>query len=132
MTTETKTEIVVFSGIAAFLGILWYVTRPGSTTNGSPLAGLLAGLLNSQGGGGGVASSTLPLIAATPGDTFNYSAGQALPANLPGNASCNTCTGAGSNNVQFGSPANLADYLAGLSGGNFGSELAAAVNGGWS
>lgn len=131
MTSETKTEIVIFSGLAAFLGVLWYVTRPGATTNGSPLADMLSQLIG-QGGGATAPGATLPLIAATPGAQITYSVGNSLPAGLPGTASCNTCAGTNSNTTQFGSTEDLATYLSQLSGGEFANELNAAVNGSWS
>lgn len=111
MTDESKTEIVIATGLAAFLLFLWWM-------NHQQVA---------QGGGG---SDPLPAFAVpgaplfniepSPGDTVNLpgSPGFNVGGNtiggsgvyMPGGSSCN-CP-AGSNNAVFGSASDLSAFLA--------------------
>lgn len=110
--TETKTEIVAFSALAAFLAFLWWHNRAQGAGDG---LGAFPSFEDDQSAQPLIAPATLP--AAVPGEQFSVTIpGANLPApgvyNLAGGqaGSCNCSDGSG--NTMFGSNADLTAFLA--------------------
>jgi len=112
MTTETRTEIILFTALAAFLVFLWWLNRAAGA--GSGLAGLRQSLTDPNAaplfnvtipGGGGVNYNAGDVSFG--GSTFNVG-GPSLGAALPGACNC------GSNSAApvFGSLADMSAFLA--------------------
>lgn len=129
MTSETKTEIVIFGGIAAIAAVFWYLHRSANVAAGNGTQ------LPSIGDvGGNVYNNSLPAVAAEPpwrgngagpyGSTFNVN-----PMGIPGVSSCNTCTDVGGSGLMFGSTADMASFL---SAGDYLQQIAAGLKEGWS
>jgi hypothetical protein len=107
MTSESKSEIVIATVLAAFLVVLWWLNRS---------HGLGAGFENVNLPGLTVAGAPGFNVEPSPGSTFNYSGGDmnvsgpslGLNASQPG--ACN-CGGSASSAV-FGSGSDLNAFLA--------------------
>jgi len=114
MTTETRTEIVLFSALAAFLAFLWWTNRANGA--GSGVQGIMPAIFDPT--AAPLFNLTSPNVAGTnlsysPGDvSFGGSAfnigGPSLGAVTPGACNCP----AGTTAPVFGCNANLQAFLA--------------------
>lgn len=107
MTHETKTEVVIFTGLAAFLIALWWINRSNGGGTGLEDQGLP--------GFPSAASASLPGQGDASfnigGDTYN------LGSTPNGASSCGCPTCPESNNIiAFGSNEDLAQYVNSLPG----------------
>ncbi len=118
MTGETKSEVIIFTGLAAFLGFLWWMNRQSGA--GTGLEGL---------GLPGIDTSGLPSLSAPGPTTFDIGGSNYNVGSSPnGSSSCGCPTCPESNNaIAFGSDADLLKYLSTI---NLAPEIAATAPGG--
>jgi hypothetical protein len=112
MTHETRTEIIVFSGVAAFALYLFFAHKTGSVTGGLEM--LPFG--NNQESAAVPGGVNLPSIAPVAGDMFSYTpmsppAHDSAPAAInttahAGGCSCGCDTPTGGGTTMFGSAAD--------------------------
>jgi hypothetical protein len=118
MTTETKTEIVVAAGVAAFFLYLWWASRARATPASNPLSAAPGISLSTASGQPLSGPSPFNIPAAVGGDTIAGAGpstfdlgGVGVPSGpgMPGDCGCTV--GTGTSGPQFGSVTDLIQYL---------------------
>lgn len=109
MTQESKTEIVIFSGLAAFLAALWWMNRQAGAGTGLEGTSFLPDFSSG--------SSGVPNLSGTTPNAFNIGGdsytGPVFNSTSPGSGGCG-CSSCQPNGgaVAFGTSDDLASYLA--------------------
>lgn len=124
MTQETRTEVVIFSGLAMFLGALWWMNRQQGSGTGAEDLPFFGG--TGDGSGAGSLTGNGPMSFNVGGNTYTGPTfgGETSPDS--GGSCCSACS-SGSGMVAFGDQNDLLNFLA-QSGTPSASDVAGWIN----